>query len=145
MLGKKRKKGIEIEVKKQSTNDVIGMNGEQIEYNSCNIGSSLLRIVRKYDSDKRITYCTVELNQSFIGAPKVGKISEQKQSFPEPPAQVLKSRVQGVEIIFTSDSAEMKLEPLRKITNVVKVFDERLKTTSDDFQAMEYSNKICHQ
>ncbi|KAK9020536.1 hypothetical protein V6N11_010556 [Hibiscus sabdariffa] len=39
----------------------------------------------------------------------------------------------------------MKLEPLGKITNVVKVFDERLKIISDDFQTIEYSNKTCHQ
>ncbi|KAK8627435.1 hypothetical protein V6N13_135046 [Hibiscus sabdariffa] len=35
----------------------------------------------------------------------------------------------------------MKQEPLGKDTDVVKVFDERLKTTGDNVQTMEYSNK----
>ncbi|KAK9008222.1 hypothetical protein V6N11_075124 [Hibiscus sabdariffa] len=38
----------------------------------------------------------------------------------------------------------MKQEPLGKDTDVVKVFDERLKTTGDNVQTMEYSNKKCN-
>ncbi|KAK8986729.1 hypothetical protein V6N11_010278 [Hibiscus sabdariffa] len=38
----------------------------------------------------------------------------------------------------------MKQEPLGKDTDVVKVFDERLKTTGCNVQTMEYSNKKCN-
>ncbi|KAK9043731.1 hypothetical protein V6N11_072064 [Hibiscus sabdariffa] len=84
-------------------------------------------------------------NQSFIEAPKVEKILEQKHSFPEQPAQDLKPNVHGVGIIFTPDSAEIKLEPLGEITNAVKVFDERLQTTCDDFHTMSYSKQNYNQ
>ncbi|KAK8681064.1 hypothetical protein V6N13_053471 [Hibiscus sabdariffa] len=67
----------------------------------------------------------------------------EKQSFPKPASQDLKSGVHGVGIILTPDSAEMKQEPLGKAIDAVKVFDERLKTMGDDVQTMEYSNKNC--
>ncbi|KAK8508374.1 hypothetical protein V6N12_019553 [Hibiscus sabdariffa] len=84
-------------------------------------------------------------NQSFTGAPKIEKIFEQNQSFSEPPsAQDLTPVVYGVGIVSKPDSVEMKQEPLGKDTDVVKVFDERLKTTGDNVQTMEYSNKKCN-
>ncbi|KAL4291339.1 hypothetical protein GQ457_14G003360 [Hibiscus cannabinus] len=84
-------------------------------------------------------------NQSFTGTPKIEKIFEQNQSFSEPPsAQDLTPVVYGVGIVSKPDSVEMKQEPLGKDTDVVKVFDERLKTTGDNVQTMEYSNKKCN-
>ncbi|KAK9034001.1 hypothetical protein V6N11_050180 [Hibiscus sabdariffa] len=52
--------------------------------------------------------------------------------------------VQGVGISFKTDSAKMKQESLEKGTDVVKVFDERLKTKGGDVRTMEYSNKNCN-
>ncbi|KAK8553051.1 hypothetical protein V6N13_055828 [Hibiscus sabdariffa] len=76
---------------------------------------------------------------------ELGFLRSTNQSFSEPPsAQDLTPVVYGVGIVSKPDSVEMKQEPLGKDTDVVKVFDERLKTTGDNVQTMEYSNKKCN-